>query len=460
MNNKTLHNRSAAMFQELAKDGGLFDYGPNLSRLLIRVMRALAAGRPVSKDQVDRIIADLGIARGDAHQFLSEITERDAEGSITGILGLSLNNTIHGFYVNGVRLSAWCAADTLILPAMLDQSATIESKSPVSGEKIRLRVSPQRVEEVSPSSAVLSMVIVAPNRTDMSSVESIWSTFCHHIYFFGSRKEAEQWAAGRDDIEILTVGESFEIVRQLGSRLLRYWQGDNPMAQKNTPTVDQYWKALDAAVPAFSPEEQRAAVPLLRELAKGQPVDAAQLGRALGVAADEARAFLNRESIKAFVAPDGDGRLQGFFGLSVAPMHHRLEVDDRTLWTWCAWDTIFMPEILGKRARVVSPDPETGEPVQLVVTPQEIESAEPGNAVVSFLLPDADDFVNSANVITKFCHFIFFFASRASGERWVAKHPGTFLYSLDEAFALARRLNARNFGSELARRAPAPTRST
>lgn len=225
------------------------------------------------------------------------------------------------------------------------------------------------------------------------------------------------------------------------------------MMQMNTPTVDQYWKALDAALPAFSPEEQRAAVALYRELAKGQPVDAAQLGKALGVASDEARALLNRESFKAFVYPDGDGRVLGFGGLAAAPMHHRLEVDGRTSWTWCAWDSVFIPEILGKRAHVLSPDPETGEPVRLVVTPHGVESAEPENTVLSFLLPDADDFVNSANVIAKFCHFIFFFGSRASGERWVAKHPGTFLYSLDEAFALARRLNARNFGSELRRRA-------
>lgn len=224
MRSKTLHNRTAAMFQELGKDGGLLDYGPNLSRLLIRVMRALAEGRPVSNEQVDRIIADLGIARGDAHQFLREITERDAEGNVAGIMGLSLNNTSHRFYVNGARMSAWCAEDTLFLPAMLDQTATIESESPVSGEKIRLTVSPQRVEEVSPSSAVLSMVIVEPDRADMSSVESIWSTFCHHIHFFTSREEAEQWAASRDDIEILTVGEGFELARQLWSKVLRYRQ--------------------------------------------------------------------------------------------------------------------------------------------------------------------------------------------------------------------------------------------
>jgi alkylmercury lyase len=54
--------------------------------------------------------------------------------------------------------------------------------------------------------------------------------------------------------------------------------------------------------------------------------------------------------------------------------------------------------------------------------------------------------------MARFCHFVFFFASRRSGERWVAKHPGTFLFSLEEAFTLAKRVNARSLGLELARR--------
>jgi alkylmercury lyase len=33
-------------------------------------------------------------------------------------------------------------------------------------------------------------------------------------------------------------------------------------------------------------------------------------------------------------------------------------MNDRTLWTWCAWDSLFLPEILGHPARVTSPDPE------------------------------------------------------------------------------------------------------
>jgi len=222
------------------------------------------------------------------------------------------------------------------------------------------------------------------------------------------------------------------------------------------PKVEQYWAWLEPHLRGFSPEEQRAALVLYRELAKGQPVDVAQFSRALKVSPTEARALLERDSIKGFAYPDDRGRVLGFGGLAVAPMHHRFEVDGRDLWTWCAWDSLFIPEILGRTARVISPDPETSELVRVIVAPQRIDSVEPGTAVVSFVLPDAHIFdTSAASVMAKFCHFVFFFANRASGERWMAKHPGTFLYSLDEAFSLAKWLNARNFGPELARRAGA-----
>lgn len=222
------------------------------------------------------------------------------------------------------------------------------------------------------------------------------------------------------------------------------------MSTKNIPALDQYWEGLAPRLPEFSLEEQRAAVALYRELAKGQPVDAEQLARSLGGSAEEMRALLERRSIKAFVFPDEAGRVLGFGGLAVAPMHHRFEVDGHTLWTWCAWDSLFIPGILGRTAQVESADPETAEVVRLTVSPERIEAVEPRGAVVSFLLPDAAEFDASAgNVMASFCHFVFFFASRQSGERWTSKHEGTFLYSLEEAYGLAKRLNARNFGSVL-----------
>ena len=214
--------RATEMARKLANRGGLLDYGQHLSRLLLEVLRSLANGRPVTGERVDQIVADIGIARDEADQFLKQISERDADDSIVGIMGLSLNDHPHRFNVNGTRMSTWCAEDTLFLPAMLKQTATIESESPLTKEKIRLTVSADEVEESSPAGAVVSIVVIDPDKVDMSSAQAIWGTFCHRIFFFASREEGEQWAAGRDDIEILSLDEGFELGKQFWSKVLAY----------------------------------------------------------------------------------------------------------------------------------------------------------------------------------------------------------------------------------------------
>ncbi len=206
-----------------------------------------------------------------------------------------------------------------------------------------------------------------------------------------------------------------------------------------TPQVEEYWAALEQALPDSSPEEQRAAVVLYRELARGRAVTPEQLGRALNVSQADAEALLGRPSIRSFMYRDAQDQLVGFGGLTIVPMHHKLGVAGRTLWTWC----------LGLRAEVESPDPETGRLVRLVVAPNQVENVDPEGTVVSFVMPDTLD-QSAATVIASFCHFIFFFESRDSGERWVAKHLGTFLYPLSVAFDLARRWNRARFGAALA----------
>ena len=195
----------------------LLDYGPDHARLLLQVIRQLAHGRPITAEEVDRRVADLGIGSDPAHQFLRECTERDATDQIVGAMGSSLSHHPHRLSVAGVSLSAWCALDTLFLPAMLELSATIESPSPVTHHPIRLRVSPERVEEVNPEAAVVSLVIVDPSRENMASVQAIWSTFCEHVHFFATREEGERWANGREQIAFLTVEEGFAWGRQVWS---------------------------------------------------------------------------------------------------------------------------------------------------------------------------------------------------------------------------------------------------
>ena len=223
------------------------------------------------------------------------------------------------------------------------------------------------------------------------------------------------------------------------------------MTQTRTLPLQDYWTTLARVLPEFSPGQQHTAVTLYRELARGKPLTTERVASVLGVASEKAEEELARDPLRAFVYAD-KGQIVGFGGLAAAPMHHEFRVKGQTLWTWCAWDSLFIPTVLGDTANVSSLDPETRELVRLTVSSISIERVEPKDAVVSFPLPGEGNFDKSAkNVMGTFCHSVFFFASRESGERWRSRHEGTFLYSLDDAFELGLRLVRKQFGLELER---------
>jgi len=213
--------------------------------------------------------------------------------------------------------------------------------------------------------------------------------------------------------------------------------------QQASPHIQELGNRILGAVPRFDPVSGHVAVGLYRLLANGKPVPLARLASALNLPGESVTQALAHYPIFY----DDQGAVIGFGGLTVAEMPpHRFRVEGRILYTWCAWDSLFIPGILGKAAEVTSRDPITGGPISLTVAPDAVKRVEPESAVVSFLTPDKPF---DSNVIGNFCHFVHFFASQETGAVWTARHPGTFLMSIDDAFALGRLTNARNFGEAL-----------
>jgi len=128
-------------------------------------------------------------------------------------------------------------------------------------------------------------------------------------------------------------------------------------------------------------------------------------------------------------------------------MPHRLRANRRELYAWCAWDTLFLPALLGVTVEVESACRASGEPVRLTVTPRVVQSAVPAGLVVSFLLPDAE--AMNANVITSFCHYVHFFRSQEAAQPWLHEHPETFLLSLAHAYEFGHRMNRARYGGAL-----------
>jgi alkylmercury lyase len=226
------------------------------------------------------------------------------------------------------------------------------------------------------------------------------------------------------------------------------------MTLKDKTVHECLWDLAAQWLPVFSPTEQHVGIVLLQELAKGEAVTCARLAQALGTPFGATESLVKDSALRPFIHKDEGDRIIGFWGLSVVPTPHQIRVSGRRLWTWCTQDSLFMPELLGETAEVESRDPESNQLIRLTVSPDRVEAAEPSGIAVSMGRPDTWDQSSAARIMATACHFIFFFASRASGERWQAKHaePETVLLSLDEAHDFGKRSNAYLFGTELALR--------
>ena len=202
------------------------------------------------------------------------------------------------------------------------------------------------------------------------------------------------------------------------------------MEHKEFERVSQ---AILALFPPLTETEQRVSLALYRLLAEGNAVSIDTLARSARVASAQAKGIL---SAQPDVHRDGGGRIIGYGGLTVAKTKHRIQIGRKILYTWCAWDTLFIPQLLDVTAQVESTCPATGERVSLTIHPDRIGPA--GECPpVSFVAPDRDK--ASADIVRHFCCHVQYFATERAGSEWVSKHPEMRLATLGQAWELGCR---------------------
>ena len=197
---------------------------PAQSKVLIATWRAVAESVPVTPERIAGIAADSGMSSDEAVEFLTWMSEKDEAGNILGTLGLTQTDWSPAkFTVDGHQLHAWCALDTFFLPLMLNTTADIEVPA-ATGESIRLRIGPERVESVEPAGAVMTTVVPAISGTEgIESAEEIWNIFCHHSLYFRSREEADAFTAGKDlEIIVLSIEDAYEVASRAFADLRQY----------------------------------------------------------------------------------------------------------------------------------------------------------------------------------------------------------------------------------------------
>lgn len=145
-------------------------------------------------------------------------------------------------------------------------------------------------------------------------------------------------------------------------------------------------------------------------LAHGQPVDQKTWAEAAGVEESTLSEVLESAQDRGRVELDSQGRLLGLAGLTITPTRHRLDIDGKQRWTWCALDAIGILGAVAANGAVSSTDPGTGEDIEI-----RFNRGVPDGDASLFILGGHGDL----NVRDAWCPNVNFFTSRPAAEEWV-----------------------------------------
>lgn len=203
---------------------------------------------------------------------------------------------------------------------------------------------------------------------------------------------------------------------------------------------------VEAAITLLTDEDRRLARTLIRLLAEGEPVEVRRLAEALDRPEPEVAERLIEQPHGLY--QDERGRVIGFSGLALSDLAkspHRLQIDGRELYAWCAPDTLGVPIVLDREIQVESICPTTEERISLTVSPEGFTDLTPPGAAMSFLRPERWG-LGTGDVVSNVCHFMYYFASTEAARTWTAEHEGTFPVSIGDGFELVRVAVARMLG--------------
>ncbi len=178
---------------------------------------------------------------------------------------------------------------------------------------------------------------------------------------------------------------------------------------------------------------------LAQLLVQGRPVAPELLARRLHCDLEEVRSILRAHPELEY---DAQGNLVGS-GLTLFPTTHQFQVEQRTLFAWCAFDTLTYPVELYLSAHITSRCPVTRRSIHLTVTPEQVLDLDPGEAQVSLVVDVAAECCH--NVRGDVCNDGHFFASREAATQWQAAHPQAVILSVEEAYQVGKLVESSRF---------------
>ncbi len=171
----------------------------------------------------------------------------------------------------------------------------------------------------------------------------------------------------------------------------------------------------------------------LQLLAEGKPIPPEDLAAAWNMPFQDVKPILEQARALGTLQFNDQGNLIAS-ALSLVPTQHIFRTKGITLYSWCAFDAVYAPGVIGEVAEIESVDPLSQEAVRLVVSPDGVLEKEPEEIAVTVVGLDAD---TRGGASSPRCRQMQFFTTSKNAHAWKGNSPGVSVMTVDQLFEFA-----------------------
>ena len=183
--------------------------------ILLPAFPLLARGQPLTVEEISQAS---GASVAAVEQALAAgRCERDADGRLIDLFGLTLTPTVHRLEIDRKILFSCCALWAHVIPRLVEQDLRVESVDPHTRELVRLHVGAEGVISVQPEVAMATLAVSSPEAVRSDVCEA----FCCQVRHFVSEASAREFAAQNPRRLVVSIDELQDSAEQLFGQIWR-----------------------------------------------------------------------------------------------------------------------------------------------------------------------------------------------------------------------------------------------
>ena len=195
-------------------------------------------------------------------------------------------------------------------------------------------------------------------------------------------------------------------------------------------------RQLQKLLPDLKKEERQISKLLYQKLALGRPVTIEKIANELQKSIQDIQDHLRQ---MVYVEYNEVREISAYRGVTLNQSNHYVFHNNSIIYTWCAFDTLFLSALLAEPVSISSICPTCGKTIAFTVADQSSACLKDADIIMSFVIPNKRHY--SEDLQNAFCCSVHFFCNQQCGSDWENLSDEITFFNLTESLVIARERN-------------------